>query len=89
MIASALPRKSMGSFACLLTQEEKLLKEFEELLVALYVASPLVDRIKKWQGEDPALMKIKKGVKVEKQNQRLSPQGGRPMFKGKLSMPNV
>jgi len=55
----ALSRKSIRSFAYLLIQEKKLLKEFEVLhveivlhghkgyLAALQVASPLVDGIKK------------------------------------------
>jgi len=59
MVANALRRKLRGSFGCLLTQEKELLKEFEELhikivlprdkgyLIALQVASPLVDWIKK------------------------------------------
>ena len=90
----------MVSFACLLTQENILLKGFEELqielillgdkryLATLQVALPLVDGIKKRHSEDPELMKIKKGVK-EENIKDFHLKEGVLWFKGRLCVPNV
>jgi len=58
VVVDALSRKSIGSIACLLTQEKRLLEELDGLqmevvlprnesyLAALQTSLPLVDRIK-------------------------------------------
>ena len=74
VVVDALSRKSTESVACLLTQEKRLLEELDGLqievvlpgnqsyLAALQTSSPLVDRIKQQQKDDPKLMTIRKGV---------------------------
>ena len=74
VVADALSRKSTGSIAYLLTREKRLLRELDVLqlevvlpgnqsyLAALQTSSPLVDRIKQQQKDDPELMKIRKGI---------------------------
>jgi len=74
VVANDLNGKSIGLMAPLLTQKKRSLRELEALqivillpkdrnyMAALQVTSPLVQRIKLQQKEDPELMKIKKGV---------------------------
>ena len=75
VVADALSRKSKGMVASIVTTNPHLLKELKLLqveivssneqiqLVALQVASSMVDEIKKHQQDDPELVKLIRKVK--------------------------
>ena len=78
MVVDALSRKPKGVIASLLATNLQLLRELDDLLVevilpayqcqlaALHVTSPIVDKIKKHQKDDPKLMKFSKKVEEGK-----------------------
>ena len=78
VLADALSRKPKGVVASLLIADQNLLRKSDALqtevilpadqsqLVTLQVTSPLVERVKEHQKEDPASVKISKKVEEGK-----------------------
>ena len=100
VVADALTRKSTGTVAYLFTQEKRLLRELNMLQVAvvlpgsqsyiavLQISSPLVERIKQHQKDDPELMKIRNGVE-ERRNKEFLIQNEVLLHGNRLCVPNI
>jgi len=84
----------------LLTTERRLLRELDALqieivlpgdqsyMAALQVTSPLVEKIKLQQNEDPELMKIQKGVEEER-NKDFTLREDVLWYRNRLCVPNA
>jgi len=99
-VPNALSKKPKSMVASLLTTNSQLLRELEALsvevvlpadqyqLAALKVTSPVVDKIKECQKDDPKLMKFLKKAKEGKCQDFLL-KDGVLWFRNRLCVPNI
>ena len=100
VVADALSRKQRGMIASLLTNNQQLLRELDILqvqvilpadpcqLATLQLTSPVVDRIKERQKDDPELEKLAKKAE-EGRGQDFSVKDGALWFRDRLYVPDI
>lgn len=101
VVADALSRKAVGQLAVLITMQDQLLKDFENLhleviapptqtitrIAALMIRPTLRDRIRVAQDGDSFLQKIKSEVGTSKRNDLKLGSDKALLFKGRLCVP--